>query len=243
MPLLTAQNIVDRAWVILQDTTGGQGVRWPASEQLYWINDGQREVALNLPSASVKTVVATPLAGTRQTLTGLTLADGIQVMKVVRNFAANGTTPGRAITVKPMLWLDEQRPTWHSDTAADAIHCLFDPGEPKAFYLWPPADGIKKIEVTYSAAPADLLSLGAVINLDDIYANALQYYVLFRSFSKNATYTKAPQLATAYYQLFLQSLGVKDARVKALDANLQMLSDGSGVAGASAVPHAGVGGA
>lgn len=234
MGTLTAQQIVDRAWIILQDTNGGSGVRWPATEQLLWFNDGQREVVINLPSAFVKTTIALGVTGTRQTLTGLGLTDAVQLQKVVRNYAANGTTVGRAITVKPMMWLDEQRPTWHADAAADAIHYFFDPNDPKTFYVWPQCEGTKRFEVVYSAVPAELTALASVSALDDIYANALQYYLLFRSFSKNATYTKSPQAAAAYYQLFLQSLGIKDQRVKALDANLQMLSDGAGVAGSQA---------
>lgn len=236
MPTITGQQIVDRAWIILQDTNGGSGVRWPGAEQLLWVNDAQREVVIVLPSAFVKTAIVTLVAGTRQTLAGVSPAqsDGIQFMKFVRNYNAAGTVPGRAVVLKPMLWLDEQRPTWHNDTPADAIHYFFDKNDPKTFYVWPPADGTKKAEIVTSAAPPELGSLANVISLDDIYANAMQYYVLFRSFSKNATYTKAPQLAAAYYQLFLQSLGVKDARVKALDANLQMLSDGAGVAGSQA---------
>lgn len=231
MGALTGQNIIDRAWIILQDTNGGSGVRWPSAEQLMWINDGQREVVINLPSAFVKTTIATPVAGTRQSLIGLGLTDGVQVQSVPRNFASNGTTVGRAITIKPRLWLDEQRPNWHADPAAEAIHYFFDADDPKTFYCWPPSDGSRRFEVVYTAIPSELGSLAATIILDDIYANALQYYVLFRSFAKNATYTKSPQNAQAYYQLFLQSLGIKDSRVKALDANLQMASDGAGVAG------------
>jgi hypothetical protein len=231
MGTITGQQITDRAWIILQDTVGTSGVRWPSTEVLLWLNDGLREVVINLPTSCVKTAIRTLTAGTRQTLEGLGITDGIQFAKFPRNFAADGTTPGRAVIVRPMSWLDETQPNWHNDTAAPAAHYMFDANDPKTFYVWPPANGTLKGEIVYYATPAVLASLANAIDIDDIYANALQYYVLFRSFSKNANYTKNPQLATAYYQLFLQSLGVKDARVKALDANLQMLQDGAGVAG------------
>jgi hypothetical protein len=231
MPTFTGQMIADRAWTILNDTNGGNGVRWPVEEILRWINDGQREVVINLPSAYVKSSIVTFQAGTRQTMAGLNLTDGVQFMKFPRNFANDGVTPGRAVTVRPMLWLDEQRPNWHSDAAGDAIHYFFDPNEPKAFYRWPQANGTThKGEIVYSAVPAELAAIGNTIVIDDIYANALQYYVLFRAMAKQSNYTKNPA-ATAYYQLFLQSLGIKDARVKALDANLAMLSDGAESAG------------
>lgn len=229
MPTITGQQIVDRAWIILQDTNGGTGIRHPSGEQLLWVNDAQREVVVVLPSAFVRTTVAVMAVGTRQTLAGLGFADGVQFMKMTRNFNAAGTVAGRAITPKPMAWIDDSKPNWHADPAADVIHYFFDPGDPKTIYNWPPANGTSRAEFVYAAVPPDLAALANVISLDDIYSNAMQYYVLFRSFSKNATFTKAPQLAASYYQLFLQSLGVKDARVKSLDVNRQMLSDGAGV--------------
>ncbi len=231
MGTITASAIANRAWIILQDTTGVTGVRWPDTEVLLWINDGQREVVINLPSAYVRTQIRPLAAGTRQTLESLGITDGHQFSRMVRNYHATNPTPGRAVIVRPMMWMDEQRPMWHTDPPGEVVHVFFDKDDPKAFYCWPPADGTRRGEIVYFAVPTELPNLNTAIVLDDIYANALQYYLLFRAFSKNATYTKSPQNAATYYQLFLQTLGIKDQRVKALDANLQMLQDGAGVAG------------
>lgn len=233
MGTLTGSNIAERAWIILQDTYGVTGVRWPDTEVLMWLNDGQREVVIHLPTAHVRTQLRVLQAGTRQTLEGLGITDGHQFAKMVRNYHATNATPGRAVTVRPMAWVNEQRPNWHNDPPAESVHYFYDADDPKTFYVWPPADGARRGEIVYYAVPAELANLGATITLDDIYATALQYYVLFRAFSKNATYTKSPQNAATYYQLFLQTLGIKDARVKALDANMQMAQDGAGVAGAA----------
>lgn len=208
MPTLTGQNIVDRAWIKAQDTNGGSGVRWPSTEALLWLNDGQREVVNVLPSAYTVTATPTVLPGTRQTLAGLGLTSGITTVDVTRNYALNGTTVGRAITLRKREWFDDQRPNWHSEVASEAIHWTLDPRDPKAFYLYP-AITSGKIEVVYSASPADLGSLAATLTIDDIYANALQWFILFSFYSKDATYTQQPAKAGAYYQLFLQSLGVK----------------------------------
>lgn len=224
--------IAERAWTIANDTKGVQGVRWPGEEALLWHNDAQREIVINLPSAFVKATKPTTQAGTRQTLTALGITDGLQPIRVPRNYSADGNTPGRAIIPRPMSWLDEQRPNWHNDSPGEAVHMMFDPNDPKAFYLWPPAPGNTKIELVYSAVPPEATNLNQPMALDDIYATAEQYYMLFRFFSKNSIYTKNPQIAATNYQLFLQSLGVKDARVKALDANQQMMQDGAGVAAA-----------
>ena len=228
MGTITAQQIADRAWTILNDANG---VRWTPAEVLRWVNDGQRAVVIVLPSAYVKAEKPTAAAGTRQSLGALSLADGVQVQDVVRNFDVAGTLPGPAITAKSRAYLDDAYPDWHSDEPGPAVHYFVDPRDPKAFYVWPPSPGGVKLEVVYSAIPPELPSIGTAIALDDIYANALQFYLLFRAFSKSATYTKSPQQADRNYQLFLQELGVKDSRVKTLDANLQQVQNGGGVSG------------
>lgn len=232
MGTLTGQDIADRAWTILNDTHGVGGVRWPADECLLWINDAQREVVIVLPSAFVKAAKPALVAGTRQDFAGLNITDGLSVIRIPRNFNAAGNAPGRAITPRPMAWLDEQRPDWHNDTPGPAVHSMHDPNDPKAFYLWPPATAGDRVELVYSAVPPELAAIANTIALDDIYANALQYYLLFRSFGKNANYTKNPALSAAYYQLFLQSLGVKDQRVRAIDPNRLMVAEGASVAAA-----------
>ena len=231
MGTLTIASIAERAWTILNDTQGSGGVRWPAAELLKWHNDGQRAVVLNLPSAFVKEAKPTTQAGTRQTLAGLGLTDGLQPIRIVCNYSADGSIPGRSITVRPMAWFDDFKPGWHGEPPDEAIHYCFDPSEPKAFYVWPPAPGNSKVLLTYSAVPPEATDIAQTIAIDDIYANALQYYILFRAMSKGSTYTKNPQQAVTNYQLFLQELGIKDARVKAIDANQQLLANGSGVAG------------
>lgn len=233
MGTITAQGIADRAWPTLQDTVGTVGTRWPEAEILGYINDGQREVCVYAPRACTKT--ARPLAepGTRQTAQGLGLADLVRVVNVPRNFNAAGNAPGRAITVQNISWINEHRPNWHADSAADAVNFFFDPDDPKGFYVWPPANGSTRLEVIYHATPQDLGSMGTPIVLDDIYANALTHYVLFRAFSKNAAFVKNPALSAQQYQMFLQSLGVQDANAKKFDPTLRLAGNGSGVASAA----------
>lgn len=222
MGTITAQAIADKAWTVLQDTNGAQGVRWPAPEVLGWVNDAQREVVLVLPSAYTKSDIAAVVAGTRQTSTTLGLATCMQILKVTRNFAADGTTVGRAITKIPMAVLDQEYPNWHSATGTDVIHYSTDPQETKAVYLWPAVTAGKKVEVMYSASPADVATINAAITIDDIYSNAMQYYVLFRSLSKRASnLTGSKQEAVAYYNMFLQSLGIKEKVQLAADAAQQ----------------------
>lgn len=212
MGTITVQANANKAWLILQDTQGAGGVRWSAAEMLGWHNDGQREIVMVLPSAYTKATKATPVASeTRQTLAGMSIADGLQIIRPTRNFNSAGSTPGRAITKIPHAVLDQEKPAWHSETATEAIHYTSDPADPKAIYLWPAITGGGKVEIVYSATAPDVAAIGDVIALDDIYSNALQYYMLFRALAKRtANSAPARQEAAAYYNLMLQVLGVKD---------------------------------
>lgn len=217
MPTITAQQIADRAWTKVNEATGGDAVRWTAAEALNWVNDAQREVVNQLPKANPVRAVVAAVAGTRQDLATLALFTGIQVLDVVRNFAANGTTPGRAITRRERAWLDDHLPDWHAESASRAIHWTFDERDPKAFYLYPAIIGGGKVELIYAAAPASLASLAQTIALDDIYANAIQYFVLFSFYSKDSTYTNTAQMAASYWALFQGCLGVRATSIATAD--------------------------
>lgn len=172
-----------------------------------WINDAQREVVNVLPSAYTITSTPTLQAGTRQTLSGLGLTAAITVADVVRNFSAAGVA-GRAITLRKREWFDEHLPNWHAEIAAEAEHWMADPRDPKAFYLYPKVVA-GKVEIVCPTTPAELTTINSLLTLDDVYANAVQWFLLFSFNSKDATFSTASQKAGAYYQLFLQSLGVK----------------------------------
>lgn len=210
MGTLTGQQIADRAWTKAQEATGSSATRWTPAEALWWINDGQREVVNQLPRANAARAVPALVAGTRQTLVALGLTTGIEVLDVVRNFAADGTTVGKAITRRERDYLDEMLPDWHSATGTAVEHWFFDERDPKAFYVYPAVTGSRCAEVIYSALPTDLGSLASTITLDDTYANALQFFVLFSFFSKDAKLPNSLQLATGYWGLFLQTLGVRE---------------------------------
>jgi len=215
MATIQVNNLIDRAANIAQDTTF---IRWPQAEWLGWANDAQREVVLLKPQASVKNEAFSLSANsTKQTLP----ASGIQLLDVPRNMGSNGSTPGGAIRITTREVLDAQVPTWHSDAnvAGSIKHYCFDPRDPKTFYVYPKApSGAWYVECIYAANPTDC-SLGGVIQIDDIYANAILNLMLHRAYSKDAEYAQNGQLATAYYQAAMQSLGVKTQNEVATNPN------------------------
>ena len=219
MPTLTGNYIAQGAWTKVNEQTDGTAVRWTSAEALRWINDGQREIVNQSPRAYTKATKVAAVAGTRQDFAGLGITDGVELIDVPRNFRSDGTTPGRAVLKRDRAAFDEQVPTWHSTApATDAVHWIFDDRDPLAFYIYPPITTGGKLEVIYAAEPAALSDLTNTITIPDTYANALQFFVLFSFYSKDATYAKSPALASSYWQLFLQSLGVRGQNIQMADA-------------------------
>lgn len=205
MATVTVNSLIEKASRIIQDQSN---IRWPQAEWLADLNDAQREVVLYKPQASVKNVSVALTAGqTKQTLP----PDAIQLIEVVRNMGSNGTTPGSSIRITSREVLDAQVPEWHSaaNLAGTIKHYTFDARDPKTYYVYPKAPSTAwHVDIVYSAAPTDCV-LGGTIQIDDIYANALLNLMLYRAYSKDAEYAQNAQLAAAYYQSALASLGVK----------------------------------
>lgn len=201
MGTIAAQDVINKAQIILQDTTG---IRWPDSTELLgWLNDGQREVLILKPNAYVKNVSMQLAAGTKQSIP----ANGIQLIDLPRNMGSNGATPGRAIRIVMREILDAQNPDWHTETPNPVIkHFTFTPLDPKHFYVYPPATDNTQVEVVYSAAPENVSALSDPITLDDIYANVLVDYILYRAYSKDSDYAANPERAGASQAAYVGAL-------------------------------------
>lgn len=212
MGTLTGQYIADGAWTKVNEAIGGSAVRWPAAEALRWINNGQREIVNRSPRSNSKTGrIAITNTDTRQDLAALGVTTAVQVIDILRNVSSTGT-PRRALTKRDRVWLDDQLPGWHATApATDAIHWMYDDRDPLAFFIYPPVANGNKLEVVYAAAPTDLANASSVIDLPDIYANALEFFLLFSFYSKDTTYTKSPEMAKNYWALFMDSVNVRQA--------------------------------
>lgn len=196
---ILVQTLINRARVVLQDA---DGTRWPDLELLASINDGQRESVLIKPSAYTRNVPVQLASGTRQTLP----SDGVQLIDVVRNLGQAGSTPGRAVRIVLREVLDAQIPDWHSETPVSAIkHYTYSVLDPKTFYVYPPSNGQGYVELVYGALPPDATLQGS-ISLDDIYANALVDYVLYRAYSKDSEFSADQNRATYHQNAFVSAL-------------------------------------
>jgi len=206
MPI-SAQSIIRRAVETLQDPTS---VRWPISELVRYLNDGQREVVLYRPDSMVTSTSRSLATGTRQTL-----PNGSKLIEVVRN--TGGTK--RAIRMVNREILDAQTPGWHNLTGAtDILHYMYDPRDPTVFYVYPPAATGASVEIVYAAYPVDIVepadgalytAVAGNISLPDIYGNVIQDYILYRAYTKDSEYAGNAQRAQAHYAAFANALGIE----------------------------------
>lgn len=209
MPI-TAQSIIRRCVETLQDNTS---IRWPVAELVRYLNDGQREVVLYRPDSVVTNTTITCTAGTKQTIP----AGGAKLIEVIRNVAATSTKKAVRLTNREIL--DAQTPGWHSATnTVDVLHFMFDPRDPKTFWVYPPATALAQLELLYAAYPTDITepadgsTYSAVtgnLSLPDVFGNALIDYILYRAYTKDSEYAGNLQRAQAHYASFANALGIE----------------------------------
>lgn len=202
MGTIEAGVIVDRALKKLNDEAED---RFDRLELLDSLNVAESAIVILRPSAYTKTVVVTLIAGTKQTIP----SDGYTFLKPRRNMGVGGATPGRVITPITFDELDNIDKDWHTATENAVVrHTLFDPDDPRTYYVYPKQPGTPaQIEIVHGATPPAILDLDDPINLDDIYENALFYYVMFEAHSKDTTAARTSK-AAAYMSLFRAQLGI-----------------------------------
>lgn len=221
MPI-TAQSILRRCVDTLQDTTS---IRWPINELVRYLNDGQREVVMYRPDSMVTNATLVCAAGSKQTLP----ANGAKLIEVIRNaFTGSGATK-KAVRLTNREILDAQIPGWHNLTGAnEVVHYMYDPRDPRVFYVYPPANTSARLDIVYAAyptpitEPADGATLSAVtgdITLPDIYGNAVQDYVLYRAYMKDSEYAGNAQRAQAHYAAFANAMGIEIKATVAVSPN------------------------
>ena len=205
MATTKAVDILDRASIILQDNTN---VRFPNDELLKFFNDAQKEVVLHRPDANMQNAAFTPIDGSKQTIP----TSGLRLIDVVRNVG------GYAVTQIDRKILDETLPNWHNtvqNATKKVEHFIFDPADPKTFYVYPKAiEASDSLEIIYSAAPTDIAISNfdtdtTLISLDDIYANCILDYILYRAYQKDSEFAGNAQRSMMHYQGFANALGVK----------------------------------
>lgn len=194
------RSLLSRAASLLNDE---EYVRWEESELLEWLNDGQRVIARG-PATDAYVVRDTiqAAAGTVQSLP----SDGIRLVDVVKNVST-----GRSILQADYAIADALSSTWRSMTAGEAQNFFYDERNPKQFEVYPPQSGGEQIEVVYNAQPGDAVVTGTIA-IDDMYADALIDYMVYRALSKDTEDVSVDlRRADSFYKAFLVGAGFKDS--------------------------------
>jgi len=206
MGTIVAQTLIDKASELLLDETN---IRWPSTDLLAWVNDGQRAVARMDPSAKMVTASVVLVAGTLQTLP----AAAVRLGRIHRNMGVGGSTPGRATVFVDRTTMDANNPNWHTDSSsAEVLNYMYDVDDPYQFWVYPqqPASSPGYIELTYSSLPTDV-AIGSAIDIHDVYSTALVDYILHRAYEKNDEIADANAKAQSYYSKFVAQVAEKVA--------------------------------
>jgi hypothetical protein len=213
MATVKVVDLISRAQTLLKDTTA---VRWAAVELQNYLNDGYREIVNLRPDSNAQTGTFTCAAGYRQNIT-TGFANAHALLDVFSNKAS--TSNKKHVSLVDRKSLDDQRPGWYNEQSSVSVEkYLFDPRTPKQFLVYPPATTSAQLEIMYAIVPTphtltenQLMNSATsdVIKLDDVYANALLDYILYRAYSKDAEQAGNAARAVAHYQAMATSIGVK----------------------------------
>ena len=197
-------DLIDKAEEILQDNTN---VKWSQQSLLSYLNDAQREIVLIRPDANVSNEQFTLAQSAKQTLP----ADALRLLSLYKN--ASPTTKTIQNIQKKVL--DDTVSDWYGTTGTFVEYYVYDERDPKNFYVYPhPSGGGHKADIVFSFAPdkiniADFSTSTTVIGLDDIYANAIFDYMLYRAYQKDTESASDLNKATLFLQSFQNSMGIK----------------------------------
>ncbi len=198
---LLASVIINRASKSLLDDTN---VLWGAAELLDYLNAGISAIVASKPDTSITTTNYALTSGTpKQTLP----SGGIELIDIIRN-AASPYTAIRQIERNHLNHID---PDWSNTTGAVVKHFTYDKRNPGVFYVYPTPSSALSIEISYASSPTRVTSAATNIPLDDIYENALYFFILALAYAKNA---KRGDLTKGqmFFAAFANSIGVRQVQ-------------------------------
>ncbi|WP_110665197.1 DUF6682 family protein [Salinicola halophilus] len=210
MAVTTVGVVINNAKLVLQEVTAA-GTRWTNEELIGWLNEGYQAITQIKPDAASVNAPHKLVAGTRQEIP----SDGLRLIDVVRNTAADSAMMGILVTTRRAL--DTTRRSWHSDEKSiDVEQYVFDDQDPTRFYVYPPAAEGAEVEIIYSSVPAPHdVSKGLnglrddPIKLNDSYGPCLTDYILYRAYSKDAEHAANLSRAQMHLQSVATALGQK----------------------------------
>ena len=225
-----------------------QFVRFKARELVRAYNEAVVAICEMLPSNLARLVALRLEPGTYQSIDTIPKARikpepatdllGLQFIEAINNMGANGTTPGRSISVVDRDTLDGVDPDWHAKTGAVVQSFTHDPRFPKVFMVEPgvPADTQVWIRAAFSAMPAKLEypalddtaiwkvdgTGDALLGLPDEFENDVHAYMVARLSMKESKWAD-PAKAARFTGVFTSSMNAKIEAQTGTNPNLKRL--------------------
>jgi hypothetical protein len=214
---VTASTILTRVRTQLIDELDQK--RWTDEELLRWLSDGQRTLVALDPALGEVTTGLKLAVGAKQALP----PNAFMLLDIKNNLGSDGATPGRAVTVISRENLDRVDPDWHASRRSDiTFHYIYDPKQPKTFYVYPPSTGVAYLDISAAFTPPDFVAMTDEMLVPDLYQTALFDYVMFRAHQKDTDYAGGNDKAQMYLQLFQMFTGATTEAVLAESPNKQL---------------------
>ena len=150
-----------------------------------------------------------------------------------QDFLQKNATGARAVRDAKRTVIDRRKPHWHQTPSAyeEVLHFVYDTRNKRHFYVYParpsPLTRQDFLEIVYSLVPPEIPqevpgdedsgpAASVTIELEDIYATALHYYIMHRAFAKEDDRQDMDK-SQIYYRLFESGLGVSDEQSAVLN--------------------------
>jgi len=218
---VSTKDIIDDASKILNDT--GSTRRWPSDDLLRDLNAGQVVLVKLVPGANARRVVYQLTAGAFQQLpdgsdvfidklTDKVIPRALSLIQMHCNMGTDGQSPGRIITPVQKTVFDTTNPDWPSATAdATVLHYMISPDIKRGFFVYPPQPETSQgyVSAFFSLLPANcsVYAADSYISLDDEYADALLYFLLYRAYMLDTDEVDGAERSLAFWNKFVESIG------------------------------------
>jgi hypothetical protein len=206
---VTAQSVLKHVAVDMLSDAASK--KWTIDQLVRYLNRVQQMIGAWRPDLFIEKRSHAQVAGTRQTLPS----------GYVRALDFLSNTDGSAVTMPPncRAMLDAQNRNWRNDPDSDTIyHVMYDPREPLAYDVWPPATTDASLEVKLQKAITAITEpsvgqtyanvTGNLSLVDDSVWGAVAHGVAFLAYLLDSAYAK-PDRAMAHAQAMAQLLDIE----------------------------------
>ena len=209
MGTILSSAVVNETELMLNDEGNDE---FDADDLFTCLKTAQRIISLIKPDVSVTNAAVVCVAGVKQSLP----AGGTHLNHILRNMGTAGTTLGAVIPLVERDELDAIKPGWATETASATVKAyMYDPKDPKVFYVYPaqPSSAFGYVQMSYAVTPADPATIAAAITLDDVYALVLIQLMLWMAHSVDAASSPyASQRSKEHWNTAVTLLGRKDLK-------------------------------